>query len=127
MPYKIAVGSSDGKTIDQHFGRSERFYIYEVSDGGEWTLLEVRDNKTTRAEGQHNTSELNRTVELLRDCSKVIVLQIGPGAQQSLKSLGITPYASTGSVEDTLTKLIAYESKLKNRSFLNRNPGNGDQ
>lgn len=127
MSYKMAVGSSDGKVIDQHFGRSERFYIYDVSDEGDFALLEVRDNKTTRAEGQHQVNELNRTIEMLSDCSKVLVLQIGMGAQQALKSKGITAYASTGSVDDALTKLIAYESKRKNRTFLSRDSGNEEQ
>ncbi|MDT3426748.1 putative Fe-Mo cluster-binding NifX family protein [Paenibacillus forsythiae] len=120
MSYKLAVGSSDGEFVDQHFGRSERFYIYEVSDDGEWSLLEVRENATTRAEGEHQTGELSQTIELLKDCSKVLVLQIGPGAQANLKQLGIMVYSSRGTVEDALAKLIAFESKRKNRAFLGR-------
>ncbi|MFD1774237.1 NifB/NifX family molybdenum-iron cluster-binding protein [Paenibacillus rhizophilus] len=120
MSYKLAVGSSDGEVVDQHFGRSERFYIYEVDDEGKWTLLEVRDNVTTRAEGEHHTDELSRTVDMLKDCSKVLVLQIGPGAQQRLKQIGITVYSSRGTVEDAMGKLIAFENKRKNRAFLDR-------
>ncbi|AIQ64574.1 Dinitrogenase iron-molybdenum cofactor [compost metagenome] len=120
MAYKLAVGSSDGEVVDQHFGRSERFYIYEVEDTGTWSLLEVRDNVTNREEGEHHGGELARTIDLLQDCSRVLVMQIGQGAQQSLKSLGITVYSSRGTVEDALGKLIAFESKRRNRSFLDR-------
>ncbi|MBY9081713.1 hypothetical protein KIH86_04965 [Paenibacillus sp. HN-1] len=120
MAYKLAVGSSDGEVVDQHFGRSERFYIYEVEDAGTWSLLEIRDNATTRDEGEHNGGELARTIDLLRDCSQVLVMQIGPGAQQTLKSKGITVYSSRGTVEDALGKLIAFENKRKNRLFLDR-------
>lgn len=120
MSYKLAVGSSDGEYVDQHFGRSERFYIYEVEDNGGWRLLEVRDNRTTRQEGDHDGGELGRTLDLVSDCSRVLVLQIGPGAQQSLKQRGITVYSSRGTVEEALGKLIAFENKRRNRSFHGR-------
>lgn len=34
MSIKVAVGSSNGITIDQHFGSGDKFYIFELlSDG----------------------------------------------------------------------------------------------
>jgi predicted Fe-Mo cluster-binding NifX family protein len=39
---KVAVVSSDGKVINQHFGNASRFLIFEV-DGGEIQLIEVRE------------------------------------------------------------------------------------
>ena len=42
MSYRIAVASSDGEQIDLHFGGASFFYIYEVDDGGNYSLLERR-------------------------------------------------------------------------------------
>lgn len=33
MPYKIAVGTSDGINVDLKFGEVEKFIIYEVNEG----------------------------------------------------------------------------------------------
>ena len=30
MSFKIAVSSSDGKVVNRHFGRTEKFLIFEI-------------------------------------------------------------------------------------------------
>ena len=43
MSYKIALGSSDGKNINLHFGEIESVSIYEVSESdGSYSFLENR-------------------------------------------------------------------------------------
>ena len=32
MSYKVAVASNDGKFVNEHFGRAEKFMIYEIYD-----------------------------------------------------------------------------------------------
>ncbi|MDD3248411.1 MAG: NifB/NifX family molybdenum-iron cluster-binding protein [Methanosarcina sp.] len=39
---KVAVVSSDGKVINQHFGKAPLFYIFDVG-GGKIQFLEVRE------------------------------------------------------------------------------------
>lgn len=43
MSIKIAVGSSDGKVIDQHFGSGNRFYVFEVFEDGTNQYVEAFD------------------------------------------------------------------------------------
>ena len=40
--YKVATASSDGIVINQHFGRADIFYIYEITETGKHRLLETR-------------------------------------------------------------------------------------
>ena len=42
MDVKIAVASSDGETVNEHFGRAVSFRIYRLHDAG-YKLLEVRE------------------------------------------------------------------------------------
>lgn len=105
MSLKIAIGSSDGQWIDQHFVNCGQFYIYDVSEDGNWSLAEVRTNDTSGFTGQHQESQLQKTAALVSDCAKVLVSRIGPGANQLLKESGITAdtqYISLKHAQDKL-------------------------
>lgn len=45
MSIKIAVGSSDGKVIDQHFGSGNKFYVFEIFEDGTSQYVETCDIK----------------------------------------------------------------------------------
>lgn len=105
MSDRVAIGTSDGEWIDQHFGSCEQFYIYDVSDVNEWSFVEVRVNGAPDSPGQHQESRLQKTMEHLSDCSKVLVSRIGPGPNQMLKDAGITAYTLFISVKHAQEKL----------------------
>ncbi len=117
MSYKVAAASSDGKVINQHFGRSRQFLVFEIKDDGGWDFLELRENIPPCGAGEHHDEDMIRTVELLSDCSKVLVSQIGPVAEQALRSRGITAYAISDFINSALDKLVEYDRKLKSRKL----------
>jgi predicted Fe-Mo cluster-binding NifX family protein len=43
MGYRVAVATSDQIHIDQHFGQTESFTIYQVKDDGSYEQLGVRE------------------------------------------------------------------------------------
>lgn len=105
MTERIAIGSSDGQWIDQHFVNCLQFFVYDVSDDGQWTLLEVRKNEGPGIMDGHNEKQLQKTVTLLSDCQKVLVGRIGPGANQALKDLGISSSTTFISIKHAQEKL----------------------
>ena len=113
MSYKIAAASSDGKVVNQHFGRSKQFLIFEVEDNGEYRFSELRETKPSCGLGEHHEDELQKTIDVLGDCSIVLVNQIGPGAEQALKARHIKAYSITGFIDEALSKLIQYERRQK--------------
>ncbi len=120
MSYKIAVATTDGKYIDQHFGSSKEFHIFEVDDNGEYIFVEIR-KKSADNEGENShKGNLKASAEILSDCSKVLVAQIGLGAEQFLKSKGITAYSVSDRIDNALIKLINYDRNQKRRNA-NRN------
>jgi nitrogen fixation protein NifX len=110
MSYKIAVASSDGKNINEHFGKANEFLIYKV-DGTNYKYLELREANSFCNNGQHNENKLLSSVEALAGCRAVLVSNIGNGAAKTLKSNGIEPLEVHGFIENALNKLSAYYAK----------------
>lgn len=113
MSYKIAVASTDGKVVNQHFGRAEKFYILEVNDDNEFYYVEERDNIASCNGGTHSDEGLNLTVQLLIDCKYVLVSQIGPVAEYALSKKGVTAFAISHYIEEAVKKLIHFNSEIK--------------
>ncbi|HWI55256.1 MAG TPA: NifB/NifX family molybdenum-iron cluster-binding protein, partial [Desulfobacteria bacterium] len=78
MSYKIAVASSDGKVVNQHFGRATQFLIFDIKDGS-YQFNELRKTSPFCKDREHDDDSLQKTVELVSDCKAVLVSQIGPG------------------------------------------------
>lgn len=111
MSYKIAVASSDGKVINQHFGRATQFLIFEVKNG-QYTFLELIETNPFCNHGEHDDNRLLASVDALIGCRAVLVSQIGNGAAQILASKGIQSFDIKDFIEEALIKLIKYYSKI---------------
>jgi len=112
MPYKIAVASTDGKVVNQHFGRAEKFYIIDVSDDGTFHFETTRETSATCTNGEHSDDSLNKNVSLLSDCSYVLVSRIGPGAEYALNKKGITAFAISNYIDKSIEKIIIYHDRI---------------
>lgn len=91
---KIAITSSDGVTVDQHFGKADCFYIYEA-EHGKLNFVEKRDVvaycKSSVQSSTHNfdNDKFISVFEALKDCMKIYTKQIGDTPLQKLKEEGI--------------------------------------
>ena len=101
---KIAVATTDGVSLSQHFGQSKGFVVFEV-DGTKIVSSEVRTNQDTpHNEGicnhggqQHQGAHGHQGIlGLLRDCSVVLCGGMGAGASQSLQANGLKPVVIPG-------------------------------
>ncbi len=111
---KMAIASSDGKVINQHFGKARRFIIIE-SDGDEIKVLEVRENNPacgTLEYGGHADDTLDRSISLIGDCDAVLCSRVGGGAADALFSRGIEPVEAPGFIEENILAYARY--RLKN-------------
>lgn len=107
--YKVAAASSDGIVINQHFGRADTFYIYEVAEAGNYRFLETRTVTPVCNGGNHSDKELRENISKFKDCKYILVSRIGMGAANIVKQSGITPMELPGMMEESLDKLITYE------------------
>ena len=106
--YKVAVASSDGETVNRHYGKSERFYIYLVDDEEGYDFLEKRLVKAVCQEGKHKSEEMEKHVQNFHDCKYVVASRIGSGAIQSLTAAGITGMELPGSIDEAMLKVWKY-------------------
>ncbi|MGZ7159538.1 MAG: NifB/NifX family molybdenum-iron cluster-binding protein [Methanobacterium sp.] len=104
MAYKIAIASSDGKFVNQHFGKAQQFLIVELKDDGSYEFLETRENKPACTVEGHD-STIDDSMDIISDCDAVLVSQVGPGAADLLIERGIQPIVIPMLIEDALKKI----------------------
>ncbi|KAB0668727.1 dinitrogenase iron-molybdenum cofactor biosynthesis protein [Oryzomonas sagensis] len=106
MDVKIAVASSDGTTINEHFGRARAFRIYRLHDEGH-EFLELRKNTPACGGQQHDDDVLDRAAQLIADCRGVVAAQVGPGAIDALIGHRILAFTMGGLIDEALETLRA--------------------
>ena len=106
--YKIAVASSDGIVVNNHFGRAKEFYIYQIDDKEQIHFLEKRKVTSVCEGGNHDNERLKTNLEKLGDCKYLLVSRIGSGAASVAESLGIESYEISGMIEESIEQLIQY-------------------
>lgn len=96
---KVAVASTDGVSISQHFGRSRCFLVFATAEG-KLAGREVRDNTYTahaRGEcgddGRHHDQPHSHAdiIAALHDCQVVLCGGMGWRAAEELAANGIRP------------------------------------
>lgn len=113
MKLKLAVASSDGKVINQHFGKASKFLIIET-DGEKIQVLELRENNPACGSleyGGHEDDALERSISLIKDCYAVLCSRIGGGAAEELLSRGIEPVEAPGFIEENVLAYARYRLK----------------
>ena len=106
---KIAIATSDGFTVNEHFGHAKFFRIYELGET-DYTFLEVRDAVAACQHSLgHDTTRFDKIIELLSDCDALLVQKIGEGAAAYLISRNVRVFEANGMIDAVLKRFI--ESK----------------
>lgn len=139
MSVKIAVGSSDGIAIDQHFGSGNKFYIFELLEDGKFNILDVRENINGKVDSlevyeevkslgchgnnggcgggcspqEHGNDDLFSKVRLLNDCDMVLINKIGKFAEKLLLKNGISALEAEGDIKEAFSRLFKYYKRIK--------------
>lgn len=97
---KVAFATTDGVTVDEHFGRAGQFAIYEFNpEATDFAFLEMRTfsegRDTAIEQSRGNEAEHERLVqskvEKLADCRLIFIEQIGGPSAARLSRKGIMP------------------------------------
>jgi nitrogen fixation protein NifB len=109
---KVAVATTDGVTINEHFGRASEFIVYDVNADGTYTQVEKITVKELSGEDSHES--LDDTVRLLEGVETVLAAQIGPKAVIALQIRGIIGFGIGGSVDSALKSYAKRGRFVKN-------------
>lgn len=99
---RVAVASSDGVDIDQTLSEASRFHIYDVGVG-RFEPVEVREEKGSEEDPAGGT--VDWLMDLVSDCTILLVRDLGIGAGGKLRIGWVTVYEAPMSVEKGLRKL----------------------
>ncbi len=112
---RVGFATTDGKHVDEHFGRAGMFAIYEVTRDG-YTFVELRKFaegrdraiEETRDMGEIHEDRVERKVDRLSDCKIIYITEIGGPSAARLARRGIMPIkVKKGvSIEDSLKNLL---------------------
>lgn len=83
-----AFATADGVHVDAHFGRCDRFDIYDITAQGT-QLREVRTVATSDADSQDD--RIRGRLDALAGCALVCVASIGPGAAAQVVKARVHP------------------------------------
>ncbi len=111
MGVLVAVASTDNIVINQHFGHTDRFYIYEVDESGGNCLIEERRVQPPCSFGEHDEFMMEKAIEAIHDCRCVVCSRIGVGALVILHAKGIKGYERKDYIKEVLAKLCLEECK----------------
>lgn len=85
---QVAFASTDGKTVDGHFGSCEKFYIYKL-DAQQIEEIDVRN-----AEGGRGSEKNAFRAQIIKDCHLMFCASIGGPAAAKVIRAGIHPLKS---------------------------------
>ena len=113
MSHRIAFASSDGKVVNQHFGRTQKIIVVDLLED-DYNFVEVRENTLSCVEFEHTEERLLNTVNLIKDCEAIFVAKIGKGALSVLQRNGIKAVESPHFIVDIIDNLLHGRVKLIN-------------
>ena len=112
---KIAFATTDELNVNEHFGRSGKFAIYELTANG-YKFVETRrfaegrdtDIEETKGMGSIHDKKVESKVDRLSDCKIIYLTEIGGPSAARLIKKGIMPVKvkEPVSIEDSLAKLF---------------------
>lgn len=107
----IAFASSDGELVNQHFGWSKTFYLFEVGKDSSTFLKSIDSSE----EPEEEKAKLTYKIGTIEDADIMYCTQIGPTASKMVQSSGIHPVrVSEGEkISDAIAKI---------QEMLNDNP-----
>jgi len=108
----VAVATTDGTTINEHFGRALEFSVYEVNADGTYT--QVRKIAVSERQGGDSHESLEDTVKALEGVETVLAVQIGPRAIKALQEKGILGFAIGGPIDKALKTYAKRGNLVKN-------------
>lgn len=102
---RVAVASTDGVSVNEHFGKAGKFLIYELLPSGPRFVEERPCEAYSGNDPEQHTfdaEKFKRVAGLLRDCRRVYVTRIGQRPAEELALLDIRPVVGAGPIKQLL-------------------------
>lgn len=101
---RIAVCSSDGRMVDEHFGSTSQFLILEIEENSVH-FAEWRKTEPSCHGGSHDGNTSAKNIALIEDCQLLVAVRAGPPVLAKLAAKGIQVHLTDNSIADTIELL----------------------
>lgn len=114
MSVRIAVASTDGIVVNQHFGRTSSFYIYDYyPEENNLHAVEKRIMEPVCRYGEHSDKDLMKTINNISDCQYLLAVRVGNGACGVLEKNNIKVYEIPGYINESIDRMFRFEQVNK--------------
>ncbi|MCF6291596.1 MAG: hypothetical protein L3J03_11460 [Desulfobacterales bacterium] len=98
---RIAIVTTNGKTVNEHFGKADVFHIYTLDEQGPAPREERRVTPLSVGDKSHSFDQdcFSAVAAALEGCARVYCTRIGDRPAEELKKLGITPVIYEGPID----------------------------
>ncbi len=111
----IAVASTDGIVVNQHFGKARGFLLYErIGDSGFRSAGRI-ETEPLCEDFSHKEERLDEIAGKLSGIDAVLVSRIGPEADARLSEAGTPVYIITDYIENALRTWSDYQDQNKTK------------
>lgn len=99
---RIAIVSTNGRDVNEHFGKANRFLIYELGEAGLVPIEERAVEPLSTGDLAHafDSLKFDEIVRAIGDCQRVYVTKIGPRPSVELDGAGITAVVYNGPISE---------------------------
>lgn len=107
-PIRFAVASKTGLNVDQHFGHTTEFYIYDF-DGGDAKFIEKREIPkycTGVDDCDDHEDKSDKIIKTIEDCCGVLALRIGDVPKLKLQKKNIKVYLLCDEIRNGIRKIV---------------------
>ena len=105
---RFAICSKGGVLVDQHFGQTTKFYIYDIVDG---KVVFVENRTVAKYCGGPDQDEddekIDEMIETIKDCNCVLCMRIGTHPSHALAKKGIEVYITYNRIDDAVQEAAA--------------------
>ncbi len=110
---RMAIASTNGAVIDEHFGHARVFHVYQVTENAVQFLETRRADQYCTGETQCGEAEdrLSSIIKVLGDCQVILCAKIGYSPWRQLERAGIWPN-SEHALETAESALMAVYREL---------------
>jgi len=107
--FRLAVATSNGDMVDQHFGQTSKFFLYELENGNisQVGSVETDPHMKDPMFGEVHRQKLEKMVTDLAGVDVVLASEFGERAEMELMERGIRHYRHDGKVDDAIHCSVA--------------------
>jgi predicted Fe-Mo cluster-binding NifX family protein len=101
---RAAIASNDGVSVNEHFGKAEEFYIYEIEYGVPFFLEKRKTRKYSQGKETHsyNRNRFEDVYKSIMDCDFIVVNKIGAKPKEELRARGVGSFISDKKIKSLI-------------------------